>query len=80
MTTMMEQIQSALEGSIDGEGSAGRLVEILEAQGLAIVPIEPTPRMREAGDVYCDGETSIDASDNARSCWLAMIAAVTLGD
>jgi hypothetical protein len=45
-------------------------------EGWVLVPREPTMAMIEEMEVFCEGPTTIDACDNAKKSYKAMIAAV----
>jgi len=55
---------------------AASVLNALERAGYVIVPREPTPEMRDAGFLLCEGDSAVEASDNCRTMYIAMLTAL----
>jgi hypothetical protein len=59
-----------------GDWNADNILIALDTAGFVIVPKEPTPEMRDAGMMFIGGDiTTIEASQIAKDCYVAMLAA-----
>ncbi len=84
---MAREIDHALVWEVEGDTRAGELTQreqravaaaalaAIEAQGFAIVPVEPTEAICDAGTDYLEGAGCNPLSEDAERVYRAMIAA-----
>lgn len=72
---MAMTLSSGLRSASDSETVATAILTEIAAQGLVIVPREPTPQMKAAGADNLFGSTQEDWGEEAATIYTAMIEA-----